>query len=240
MIFTKPAGYRLYIVPGQLMRVMKITFILITTVLLQVTAATKAQVTLNEKNTPLKKVIKSLKRQSGYDFFYNDSDLRNAKPVTIRINNVSLEDALAACFKEQDLTYTIEEKTVVIKEKEPPASSRSIPARSSRQQTGRIGGKVLDEKGESLPGAAIKIVENRKVVSSAVDGSYVIVAEAGLYTIEVSFVGYTTQRISGVTVREGQLTALDIALKPASARLNEVVITSTYSQASVEGLYARQ
>lgn len=240
MIFTKPAGYRLYIVPGQLMRVMKITFILITTVLLQVTAAAKAQVTLNEKNTPLKKVIKSLKRQSGYDFFYNDSDLRSAKPVTIRIKSVSLEDALAACFKGQDLTYTIEEKTVVIKEKEPPASSRSIPARSSRQQTGRIGGKILDEKGETLPGAAIKIVENGKVVSTAVDGNYVMTTGAGTYTIEVSFVGYTTQRISGVTVREGQLTALDIALKPASARLNEVVITSTYSQASVEGLYARQ
>lgn len=52
--------------------IMKLTFILVLAAMLQVSAGTFAQrITLSETNAPLETVLKKIRIQSGYDFFYN-------------------------------------------------------------------------------------------------------------------------------------------------------------------------
>ena len=59
------------------MRVMKVTMILITCLLIQVSAATFAQrITLNKQNSTIYTVLEEIRKQSQYDFFY-DTDLFN-------------------------------------------------------------------------------------------------------------------------------------------------------------------
>ncbi|HEY9362652.1 MAG TPA: STN domain-containing protein, partial [Chitinophagaceae bacterium] len=64
-------------------------------------------ITLSHNDVSLKKVIKEIERQSGYNFFYKDKLLKQAKEVSIHINNVSVEEALNSCFKNQPLSYTV-------------------------------------------------------------------------------------------------------------------------------------
>src|SRR5215217_975485 len=93
--------------PRKLLRIMKVTIIIMTLFLLQVSAATKAQITLDSKGASLRNVLKSISKQSGYDFIYTDQDLNGANPVSFKLNNESIENALKACFEGQPLVYEV-------------------------------------------------------------------------------------------------------------------------------------
>ena len=90
--------------------IMKLVIMLLTTAILQVSAHTYAQkITLNRSNTPLEKVMKEIRTQSGYDFFYDLEFIKNTKPVTINLKNATIEQALEQSFAGQPLTYSIAE-----------------------------------------------------------------------------------------------------------------------------------
>jgi TonB-dependent receptor len=111
------------------------------------------------------------------------------------------------------------------------------------QTTGKIGGKVIDSKtSETLIGATVSIQGTTKGVATDVAGKYLLGGIApGKYTIEIRYIGYQTKSISDVIVKAGEVSNLDIALAAStSTALNEVVVRSTYRQASVASLYAVQ
>ncbi|WP_316800796.1 TonB-dependent receptor [Pedobacter frigidisoli] len=96
--------------------------------------------------------------------------------------------------------------------------------------TGTISGKVVDEKGEPLPGASILIRELTKVVQSAGDGSFSVNVPAGTYNISVSFISYTTLTFNKVVVKDNENTPLNITLKGESGTLNEVLVVGYGTQ----------
>lgn len=101
-----------------------------------------------------------------------------------------------------------------------------VTAISLQAQTGTIAGTVNDgQLNDILPFANILVQGTTKGTTSDFDGKYTLDVEPGTYVIEFSFVGYTTQQISEVVVKEGKTTVLDVTLSGAS--LDEVVITTT-------------
>src|SRR5688500_4358202 len=97
---------------------MKITVILTLAACLQVSAGGYSQVVASsEKNSRLEKVFSIIKKQTRYTFFYQEELLQSSCPVNVTVKNVLLEEVLKIIFSDQPLTYTIIEKTVVIKAK---------------------------------------------------------------------------------------------------------------------------
>jgi type II secretory pathway component GspD/PulD (secretin) len=98
---------------------MKLTILLLFVAFLSVNASSFAQknITLNEKNASLQKVLKAIKSQSGYNVFFIQSDLKKANAVNIDIKDMPLAEALNQCFKNQPLTYSIQANTIVVKER---------------------------------------------------------------------------------------------------------------------------
>jgi TonB-dependent receptor len=108
---------------------------------------------------------------------------------------------------------------------------------------GKISGTVSDGKtGETLIGVTVKVVGTTFGASTDVEGRFLIAGlPTGKYTIEVSYVGYTSKRVSDVEIVEGTVTPLNVILQESSANnLKEIVITSKASQESVNTLYANQ
>jgi TonB-dependent receptor len=207
---------------------MKITTLLITCCFLQLSAGSYAQrITLNKADATIPLILQEIREQSGYDFFYDAGLFKNAKHVTIRLENVEIERALVKCFEGLPYSFVIKDNIVVVKEK-------------VNQDLGKISGRVLDENGETLPGASIKVVEANKGMQSSADGTYSVPVPPGTYTVEVSYISFQPQRITDIVVQAGENTPLDIAMKQTPNALAEVTITSSYRKASVEGLYARQ
>ncbi|WP_114937671.1 TonB-dependent receptor [Mucilaginibacter endophyticus] len=113
----------------------------------------------------------------------------------------------------------------------------------SAQGNGKIIGKIIDQKtSETLIGATVGIDGTTKGAAANVDGRYVLTdVKPGKYTLVIKYIGYQTKSISDVEVKAGQVTTLDIAMASgATTALKEVVVKSTYRQASVASLYATQ
>jgi hypothetical protein len=66
------------------------------------------------KNVQLTRVFSAIKSQTGYVFFYDAAVLREAKPVSIDLKDVSLEEALNQTLQDQPLEWLIENKTITI------------------------------------------------------------------------------------------------------------------------------
>lgn len=110
-------------------------------------------------------------------------------------------------------------------------------------QTGKISGKVSDKKtGETLIGVTVKIKGTTKGTSTDVEGRYTIGTIApGKYTIEASYVGYSTKNITEVEVKGSNATVVDLVMEESnSQKLNEVVITASIRQETVNSLYLSQ
>src|SRR6187431_1877664 len=82
------------------------------------------------KDISLTDVFKIIKCQTGVLFFYDAALLQNAKRVTIEWNNVNLEKALNDIFKDQPLTWVLEDKIVTIIKKVPDTGAKK-PGRNN-------------------------------------------------------------------------------------------------------------
>jgi TonB-linked SusC/RagA family outer membrane protein len=93
------------------------------------------------------------------------------------------------------------------------------------QGVGTVSGRILDEKGEGIPGVTVLVEGTTMGGSTNSDGTFSIQGvPAGPHTLVVSFVGYTTRR-QPITVTSGQNTAVaPQTLAENTTLLNEAVV----------------
>ncbi|NIG52527.1 SusC/RagA family TonB-linked outer membrane protein [Chitinophaga sp. Cy-1792] len=185
------------------------------------------RLTIVKHNAAMAEVIKEIERQSGYQFFFSDKDLRLAKNVSLEVHNEDLNDVLRKCFAGQDLTYEIVDKTVVIKLKKATvnAAETSLVAADPIKVTG----KVTDEKGEALPGATVVIKGTKLAAVTDATGNFTISCNPGA-VLSVSFMGYKQSDI----VADGRGN-LSIRLALNAADLEMVVAYGTAKKALYTG-----
>ncbi|HQS51714.1 MAG TPA: carboxypeptidase-like regulatory domain-containing protein, partial [Daejeonella sp.] len=203
----------------QIGRIMKLTFILIMFALVNVYSKGYSQkVTLTGKHAPLEEFFSTIKQQTGYVFFYDLNLLKTAKPVTLKIVDTELSDALAILFNDQPLDYSIENKTIVISEKLSAKDRKSLKNMSFMLMD--IRGKVVDSKGETLPGVSVRVKGTAVGTTTDAQGNFVLNAPDN-GTLVFSYIGYLSQE---VTVN-GRST-INVTLVEDSQMLGEVVVTA--------------
>jgi TonB-linked SusC/RagA family outer membrane protein len=110
-------------------------------------------------------------------------------------------------------------------------------------QTRSIQGKVSDQTNrQALPGVSVKVVGTTTGTSTDGEGRFALQVPNSTVTLEISFVGYTTQRIIAPA---STTTPFIIAMVPTESALDEVVVTAlgierkakslTYSTQVVKG-----
>lgn len=104
----------------------------------------------------------------------------------------------------------------------------SIGYSFAQSGTGTIKGTIIDETGEPLPFVNVTLFQNGNLKTGATtdfDGKFKISSlEPGKYDLEVSFVGYQSQKTEGIVVKGDKLLPLpDITLKEGDL-LDEVEI----------------
>lgn len=211
--------------------VMKLLLVFVLSTIFQVNAATYGQnVTLNIKNASLKEVLDVLRKQTGYHFLYRTEMLNQTRQLSINVTNEPLTKVLELCFEGQPLTYSINEKTIVLRER-PVSPIKSV-------QQARITGTVTDATGLAMPGVGIKVKGTSTTSVTDTEGKYVVNA-GGNITLVFSYVGYETQEVAA----NGR-TTINITLAESQAELSEVVVIGygtvrrkdlTGSVASVKG-----
>src|ERR1700680_637125 len=166
---TKPS---IRLLPTQTMLVMKLSAILVLAVSLHVSAAGLSQkVTISKKNASLEEVFEILQKQCGYNFIFNSHVLAKARKIDIDVKDAAVEDVLTICFSNQPLTYIIQDKTIVVKEKDQKEEKKTaeiMPAPTEPPR--RIAGTVKDENNKPVEGAAVSIKKLGIGVATNKDG----------------------------------------------------------------------
>ncbi|UYQ95844.1 SusC/RagA family TonB-linked outer membrane protein [Chitinophaga horti] len=197
---------------------MKLSFILVLTTAMHVTASISAQnVSLKGKGMPLKDVFSEMKKQTGFNFFYTDDDLAAAGKLDVNINAQPLAAALEALLREKSLTYSIVDKVVIIKKKE-NTSPEPQPAAPPLEITG----KVTNEKGEPLPGMTVMIIGTKIGVVTNASGMFSIrAAKEGPVELSITGIGF---KLKAVKVKNSD--NLTIVMEAEATKMNEVVIST--------------
>jgi TonB-linked SusC/RagA family outer membrane protein len=178
--------------------VMKLTAIFIFVGCLEVSAGTNAQtVTISLRNTPLEQVFKEVKKQTGYSFVYTSELIRQTANVTIDMKNASLQQVLDHVLAGQPLTYSIQDKFIIIKPRAIPPLPKLIDTVRPGENAGKIKlqGRITEVTGEPLGGATITLRQgdHAATVSGTTDanGGFRIMNVAnGTYILEVTFIGH--------------------------------------------------
>jgi len=221
--------------PGHLRKlvlVMKLTIVLMIAAMMQVSAATFAQkVTLHKSNATLESIFTDIRNQTGYDFLGDAKLIRQANPVTIDVKDAPLQDVLDQCFQGQNLTYTIEEKTVVVKEKDPSLAEKN---HDFLNPSGNITGTVTDSVGTPLIGATISLLNTKYAAITDDEGRFTLSSVPnGNYNIVVTYIGYK-KFIKAIEIKGSDLNMESIVLHSEKGELKEVVISTGYQTLPAE------
>ena len=194
---------------------MKLASILIVALTLQVSAAVSSQtVTFSGKNVAVKKVLSVIKDQTDYVFFYDVALLKNVKPISINVVNSPIEGVLEKVFVNQPITWLIEGKTISFVPKVEKVKELTVSASIQNQ----VKGKVVDEKGNPIPGANIIVKGTNISTQTNFDGDFSISVSESNAKLIISFIGMDSQEVA---VGKSPLT---IVLKEGGQKLDEVVV----------------
>lgn len=196
------------------MRINLIAFFVSITIMHVGAAANAQNISLNFRQAKMEDVFRSIKKQCGYQFLYNNSELKKARPVSVTIKNVKLSDALEAVFEEQPLDYQILDKTIVIKER--AAKSRQDVEKTNFRQS--VTGKVTDNKSQPLSGVSVTVKGMGKGTMTDNSGQYRIEAEPNSILV-FSFVGFEQQEVPA-----NNRAVVNIVLMESSSQLDQVQV----------------
>jgi len=234
--------------------IMKLVLFIMTCLLMHTYGATYAQrVTIMERNATLEQLVKQMRQQTGYDFLLDRDILRRHRSISVDLKNVGLVQALQFIVKGRNLSFSIEDKSVVITSTQDANSTRVSPDGNKTDKTEASGrandlvsgsdnpidvtGKVVDENGKPLPDASIAVLGGAQSTRTNGDGEFTLrgVDEKG--TLLISYVGFEPKKIK-VSSNIGQ-----IKMQKVVGLLQEVqVINTGYQTISKErstGSYAK-
>jgi outer membrane receptor protein involved in Fe transport len=145
-------------------------------------------VSLSGKGVPLKEIFAAIKSQTGILFFYDASLLKDAKPVTVELKNVSLEEALDEIFKHQPLTWVLENKTITIVQR--PEAINSPPSEVPKARPIQVSGVITDVNGVPISDVTVLAKRTGKGTATDKNGKFTIEAARG-DVMTISSVSYS-------------------------------------------------
>lgn len=166
-------------------------------------------------DTRLGEVISAIQSQSDYKFFYDDNIAKsNVRIVNLKDENV--DEALKKLFDGTQIEYTVKDKIVYLKK-----TGASDSGNKAKTTPHKISGVILDENGDPLIGASVRIKGSAMGVATDIDGNYTIETDEANPVLECTYVGYKTKEIK----TDGS-DKVDVDMTPDLQVLNEVVVTA--------------
>lgn len=190
-----------------------------------------SKITVNLSNVPLKEVLSAIQKASNYRFLYNTKLIDESQKVSVSATNEDVLRVVDELFSGLDIQHKVMDKQIVLS----PKSSRKIAGDGLDDQdvaahSGNriVKGRVVDDKGEAIPGVSIMVQGTSFGAVTTADGFFLIKVPEGKKHIKFSFIGYTPVTLT-VTEKE----SYNVVMVPDSKRLDEVVVTG-YQKISKE------
>lgn len=214
-------GYRLYL-PTNFFIIMKLIVFFTMVIILQASASVDAQkITISKQEVLVEPLLKEIGIKSGYSILYSPQIFRNTGKVSINAVNEDFRTVLDRIFKDLPISYSINEKTIVLK--------RYIKVNTIAPNAIKdISGKVTDENGENLPGVTVRLKNTNINSITNVNGVFSVNVPENKGVLVFSFIGYQTAEID-ITATS----TYDVQLVPDNLSLSEFVVVGYGTQKKV-------
>lgn len=172
------------------------------------------KISLRLQNTSLKQIFDEIEKQSDYTFLYNDKIIDVDQTTSVNVEDNNIAAVLDKVLKNTNILYTLVDKQIVLNSNN-----------SKFQQLQKISGKIEDEKGEALIGAAVSIKGTTIATISDANGKYSIDVSIPNAVLVYSYIGYIPKEVTlyGLSV-------VDVNLEPEVKKLEEVVVVGYGTQ----------
>ena len=199
----------------KIFRIMKLTtfliFISICSVFAGKTYSQNKTLTFKMDKTTIKNVLSKIEDQSDFYFMYNSKLIDAERKVSVNVKNEKVKDVLNHLFGGTDVGYVIKGRFIVLTK-----DGAGYVSSASQQQ--KLTGKITDKNGQPLPGVAIVIKGTSRGVVTDMDGKYNLINIPANATIQVSFIGMTTQEVF-----VGNKHEINIKMQDSAIDIDEVV-----------------
>ncbi|WP_447639955.1 MULTISPECIES: TonB-dependent receptor [Chitinophagaceae] len=204
----------------------KLTALVLVLCMMHVFARTGAQtITIKANKVSLGTVLKTIKKQTGFDYFYNSRIEGQDYKVSLDVNGMQLKDALDLCFRQLPLSYKLYDKTIIVTPKETVWDNHpeKLLLQSEAPQN-IVSGSVTDSTGKPLAGVAILKKGTTKGAQTDDAGNYTIEANSGDILV-FSYIGYQTREIE-----VGNNKQINVTLHVQAAKLDDFVVVGYGTQ----------
>ena len=188
---------------------------------------TYAQITslnLDLENVPLEEVFDAIRKQSEFEFFYNNDQVNTSLKVSVKAKNadiyVVLEQVLPDIYE-----YKINDRYILVNKRKETAPVLSPQPQQQTKKT--ITGTIIDKDGESIIGANIVEKGTTNGTVTDIDGRFSLQV-ADNADILISYIGYLSQ-----TINTAGNTKFNIVLLEDSKTLEEIVVVGYGQQSRV-------
>ncbi len=215
--YTKKTGVAFALYP-KIWLIMRLTTVLFIASLMQVSAATFGQkITLSKQDVPLTSLFREIRKQSGFNFYYDGRLVSPQIKGTLQVSNVSVDEALKHLLTGLPLAYEIKDKLVIITRKEAPSFLERLADRLTAIE---VKGRVLDENGTPLAGATVLVKGKSTTYQTNTRGDFYISNVADDAVLVITYVGYKPLELS---LKQAKM-PLEIKLDLATGELKDVEI----------------
>lgn len=182
------------------------------------------KVTVDSRDRTVSAVLKRLKHDTGYEFFYNDSHIDGKRAVKVNAKDQDLSAVLDMLFRGTDIHSIIRDRQVILTRRaggnEKPGTKRNDRNGNTSESHGvKVSGTVVDESGEPLIGATIHEKGTSNGAATDLEGNFSLNVESANSRLVVNYVGFDQ-----VELKAGGGNPLTVVMKENASSLNEVVV----------------
>ncbi len=143
--------------------------------------------TMKATDSTVKEVLNYIEKNSSYVFMYADGVKQKlSTPVSIQLKDKKMDAILAELCNKAGLNYKISGRQVTISTGNAKAATPTSAA--------KVTGQILDENGDPMIGATVKLKGTNETAVTDLDGNFSISARKGQKLV-VSYIGYNPKEI---------------------------------------------
>lgn len=175
------------------------------------------KINVDYKNAVMKDILTDLTNKTGIEFLYNQDEVKQVKPQTFLMKQMTVKEVLDRCFKETNLGYKFTEGMIVITANRTPQKVELVKIRGKVTETGNI----------PLMGATVVIKGTTIGVTTDQNGRYELsAANTKDLVLVVSFLGMKTQELKV----NPDKTEYNVELQPDNVQMEDVVVTGIFNK----------
>lgn len=208
----------------KLLLMMKMTVIIICMCSMQSFALigrAQEKVSLNLKQSSIKKALKAIEKQTSIHFVYNDEMLQDVALIDVAVKEKAWTETLHQILKNTSLSYKLVDDNLVV-----------ITYTANKAQT-VARGKVTDATGQPLIGVSLWEKGSSNGTVTKEDGSFSLSVKSDTATIVFKYIGFAVKEVQAST-------NMTVVLEADNTSLNEVVVVGygTQKAANLTGAVA--